>query len=157
MTGHVYRWHSNADARLRDSGDITGAHSIRVVGLCVEICARIGHPLVQSDLLFAARHHDAAEAVLGDMPGPAKARFPALAAAYAKAELEVLTEMGLTWNLTAKEDAILKLADKADAWRWASQHGCGDLPEWREARGELFRLAQKLGLDAVAWVEEFTA
>jgi len=46
--------------------------------------------------LRAAMHHDEAERVLGDMPGPAKEAFPALAAAYAKAELSVLTEMGKT-------------------------------------------------------------
>jgi hypothetical protein len=156
MTGHVLRWHSNADARLRHSGDATGPHQSRVAALCAEIAAMIGHPLHNSDLIFAAHNHDAAEAVLGDIPGPAKQRFPALAAAYAKAELQVLTEMGLRWNLTAVEDVILKLADRADAWRWAAKHGCGDLPEWQSARGELFRLAHKLGDDAVAWVQGFT-
>ena len=101
----------------------------------------------------ASRFHDEAETVLGDMPGPAKERFPALAAAYAKAELQVLTEMGLTWNLTRQEADILQLADKADAWLIAARVGAADDPEWLEAFAKLQRMADKLG--ARAWLDNF--
>lgn len=147
------RWHSNADPRLRDSLDTIAAHQRRVADLCHSLAARMGHPLTDSDLLRAALHHDEAEAVLGDMPGPAKERFPALAAAYAKAELQVLTEMGLTWNLTRKDADMLDLCDKLDAYTWACKHGAsGD--EWDVARAKLIRRAHAIGPQATAWLED---
>lgn len=146
------RWHSNANIDLRDSLDTIAAHQARVSDLCHSLAARMGHDLTRSDLLHAALHHDAAEAVLGDMPGPAKDRFPALAAAYAKAELSVLVEMGLTWNLTRREQDMLDLCDKLDAYCWARRHGAtGD--EWDAARGKLHWRAHTLGPAAVAWLE----
>jgi 5'-deoxynucleotidase YfbR-like HD superfamily hydrolase len=146
------RWHSNADPRLRDTLDTIAAHQARVATLCHSLAAAMGHALTDSDLIRAALHHDAAEAVLGDMPGPAKERFPALAAAYAKAELAVLIEMGLTWNLTRREQDMLDICDKLDAYTWARKHGAtGD--EWDAARGKLHWRAHTLGPAAVAWLE----
>ena len=148
----VIRWHSCADPRLRNSGDTVSKHHDRVADLCLSLAARIGHPLIGSDLLKAARHHDAAEAVLGDMPYPAKKRFPRLAAEYAAAEAIVLAEMGLGWNLTDREEAMLDLCDKADAWRWAHLHGATDTRDFQQARMVLIYKANKLG--AVDWLEE---
>ena len=147
------RWHSNTDTRLRDSLDTVTAHQLRVVDLCRDLAARMGHTLHDSDLLRAARYHDEAERVLGDMPGPAKDRFPALAAAYAKAELQVLTEMGHTWNLTRKEADMLNLCDKLDAYLHARRMGCTETDEWAESRRKLQWRAHTLGPDAVAWLE----
>lgn len=118
----VNRFHAHPNDRLRNSGDTIKRHQNRVALLCLRICSAIDARL-SPDLSRAAKNHDAAEQVIGDMPGPAKERFPALAAAYAKAELEVLAEMGLTWTLTRQEADILALADKLDAWLWASRHG----------------------------------
>jgi 5'-deoxynucleotidase YfbR-like HD superfamily hydrolase len=94
----VLRWHAHADHRLRSSGDDIHGHQCRVAMLCHSLAAYIGHPLHDSDLPHAALRHDEAERVLGDMPGPAKYRFPALADAYAEAEQQVLTEMGYDWT-----------------------------------------------------------
>ena len=147
----VTRFHSHP--RLRHSGDCIDKHQQRVATLCLSLSAAIGHQVYMGDLMRAAMHHDAAEAVLGDMPAPAKARFPALAAAYAKAELQVLTEMGLTWSLTRQEDAMLRLCDRLDAWQWATSHGeTGG--EWDDMRGELVKLAMQIGPDALAWLTE---
>jgi hypothetical protein len=148
----VLRWHASSDDQLRLSGDTIDAHQARVATLCHSLAAAMGHALTDSDLIYAALHHDAAEAVLGDMPAPAKDRFPALAAAYAKAELAVLVEMGLTWNLTRREQDMLDLCDKADAYTWARKHGAtGD--EWDAARGKLHWRAHTLGPAAVEWLE----
>ena len=146
------RWHSHPDARLRLSGDTVRGHSLRVRGMVARLSIDMGRH-ASPDLLFAAEHHDDAEAVLGDMPGPAKDRFPALAAAYAKAELQVLIEMGLTWNLTRDEAAILDLADKLDAQLWAMRCGV-DGPEWEAARAKLRRMAERLGPRAVDWLNQ---
>ena len=147
----VTRFHNHP--RLRHSGDCIERHQQRVVTLCLSLSAAIGHQVYMGDLMRAAMHHDAAEAVLGDMPAPAKARFPSLAAAYAKAELQVLIEMGLTWSLTRQEDAMLRLCDRLDAWQWATSHGeTGD--EWDDMRGELVKLAMQIGPDALEWLTE---
>ena len=146
----VTRFH--AHPRLRHTGDDIGKHQQRVATLCLSLSAAIGHRVYMGDLLRAAMHHDAAEAVLGDMPAPAKARFPALAAAYARAELQVLTEMGLTWSLTRQEDAMLKLCDRLDAVEWALGLGeKGD--EWDMAIIDLKKTAHNLGADAAAWLQ----
>jgi hypothetical protein len=147
----VLRWHAHADRRLRDSGDTIDGHQMRVVSLCVSLAASIGHPLHDSDLPLAAIKHDEAERVLGDMPGPAKDRFPALAAAYAKAELQVLTEMGYNWTLTRKENDMLTLCDKLDAWIWARDHGVTG-GEWDCALANLRIMAHKL--DCTRWLDE---
>jgi len=142
MTHTVNRWHCYPDERLRNSGDTIDAHQDRVALLCNQFSTAIG---LTGDrrfwLFFAAGHHDEAEKVLGDMPGPAKERFPALAAAYAKAEREVLAEMGLQWTMTEQDAAILHLADKLDGELWARKHGvtgshdCDKLQSMAEALG----------------------
>lgn len=153
MTHHVYRWHSHPDPRLRDSKDTILGHQRRVAEMCRDLAARIGHPLHDNDLLRAARYHDEAEKVLGDTPGPAKDRFPALAAAYEKAELHVLTEMGHIWTLTRREADMLDLCDKLDAWQWARGHGVTG-GEWDDAEIELRCRAHALGPDAMAWLDQ---
>ena len=147
----VTRFHSHP--RLRHTGDCIEGHQQRVATLCLSLSAAIGHQVYMGDLMRAAMHHDEAEKVLGDMPAPAKARFRVLAVAYANAELQVLNEMGLTWNLTRQEDAMLRLCDRLDAWQWATSHGETGA-EWDDMRGELFKLAMLIGPDAVAWLTE---
>lgn len=120
----VNRWHCHPDARLRNSGDTIERHQIQVESLCRKFSLVLKLDTGRrAELLHAARHHDEAERVLGDMPGPAKARFPALAAAYEEAEREVLADMGLSWSLTTQEADILHLADKLEAELWARRHG----------------------------------
>ena len=147
----VTRFHSHP--RLRHTRDDIDKHQQRVAMLSLSLSAAIGHPVYMGDLMRAAMHHDEAEKVLGDMPAPAKARVPALAAAYAEAELTVMAEMGHTWTLTRQEDAMLRLCDRLDAWQWATSHGeTGD--EWDAMRGDLVRLAMQIGPDALAWLTE---
>jgi 5'-deoxynucleotidase YfbR-like HD superfamily hydrolase len=150
MTADVNRWHSNPDPRLRKSGDTINAHQVRVANLCSDLCKAMG--IVPSyDMMLAARNHDEAERVLGDIPGPAKQRFPALAAAYAKAELEVMTNMGLQWSLSRQEADILDLCDKLDALIWAVRIQ-GFTQEWCAA--ELHLRAKAKQIDAEVWLSE---
>jgi 5'-deoxynucleotidase YfbR-like HD superfamily hydrolase len=111
----------------------------------------MGHPLSGSDLLIAAVSHDEAERVLGDMPSPAKARFAALADAYASAERVVLEEMGLTWTLTAKEQQMLHLCDRLDALMFAMSRGVTG-QEWDEARTCINVMSDKFS--ARQWVAD---
>ena len=135
------RWHTHPV--LCNSGDTIDLHQPRVALLCNTFATALGLPDDRRrELDFAAQHHDEAERVLGDMPGPAKDRFPALAAAYAKAELQVLTERGLTWNLTRQEAAILHLADKLDGELWARRHGVTGAHD----ADKLMKQAEALGL-----------
>jgi len=145
------RWHANADPRLRDALDTIDAHQRRVQILCHSLAAHITHPLTDSDLLHAARHHDKAEIVLGDMPAPAKARFPVLAEIYAEAERTILAEMGLSWTITAKEAQMLHLCDKMDAYRFAMSRGVSG-PEWDEARTVINVMSDKF--NARQWVAD---
>jgi len=104
----------------------------------------MGHPLFGSDLPFASANHDEAERILGDMPSPAKARFPALEAAYETAERQVLADMGLTWTITAKEQQMLHLCDRLDAYMFAMSRGVTG-QEWDEARTMLHVMSDKFG------------
>jgi len=126
LEGHqamtVLRWHSNADPRLRLSGDTIDLHQRRVCDMCHSAAAWLRLSLIGSDLLRAALHHDEAERVLGDMPGPAKGAFPALAAAYAKAELSVLTFLpyAISWTPTNGPCVAMPLILTNGGMRWQS-------------------------------------
>ena len=146
----VNRWHENPDSRLRNGGDTIDAHQPRVATLCHSLAAHMGYPLIGNDLLLAARNHDEAERVLGDMPAPAKARFPELAEAYAIAEREVLRGMGLDWTLTAKEEQMLHLCDKLDAHMFAVSRGVTG-QERDEARALINVMSDKF--KAREWVQ----
>ena len=142
----VNRWHAHEDARLRNSGDTVARHHIEVERLCRMFARHLQlEPGRRAELCHAACHHDAAEAVLGDMPGPAKAMFPALAAAYEAAERDVLASMGLSWSLTPTEADMLHLADKLEAELWARRHGVSGTHDC----DKLQALADRLGLGEV--------
>jgi hypothetical protein len=145
-----YRWHSNPDPRLQHSCDHIRGHQDRVAALCADLARFYGFTISPA-LRLAASHHDEPERILGDMPGPAKERFPALAAAYAKAELQVLTEMGLNWSLSRHEAAILDLCDKLDAMLWAVPIQ-GWTAEWMDAETTLRIKAERIG--AGQWLHE---
>jgi len=144
------RWHTHPI--LSRAGDTVDKHHKRVTTLCHSLAAWLGHPLHDSDLIKAAGNHDAAEKILGDMPKPAKDRFPSLAAAYAKAELAVLIEMGLTWNLSRKEADMLHLCDLLDHIQFARANGVTG-GEWDAALVAVWKLAHSIDADCAVWVD----
>ena len=149
----VNRWHCHKDARLRDSGDTIDTHQVRVCDLCMSLAAAIGWSLVGSDLPRAALHHDEAERVVGDIPGPAKVRFPDLAFAYAQAERVAMAEMGIEpFDLKPTEKRILAICDGLDAVQWAMKCGA-DGPLFDADRAAMRKQAMALGAEAMEWVE----
>ena len=152
----VIRFHANPDPALRGS-DCTDAHHARVRRYCAELAARLGLPTDGSDLLTAAAHHDDAETVMGDWPAPYCA-LPHVAAFKASEEHRILLALGTPgypWQLSDEEAKILKLADKADAWRHAAKRRRQHTDDWPEAKRRLYALAWSIGPAAVAWWEEF--
>jgi hypothetical protein len=140
---HVSRWHASPVEALRLSGDTIDAHQKRCVVL---IRALIDNP--PDTLIQAALHHDDPEKWLGDMPFTAKRDFPELAAAYARAESEVIAREGIPQPANEWEARVVKFVDRLDAFHWAS----GVAPsvmwdgDWTECAGWLVREAEQLGL-----------
>ena len=152
-TATVNRWHAHADPRLRNSGDTIDGHQARVCDLCLSLAACIGWPLHGSDLPRAALHHDEAERVVGDIPGPAKVRFPELAFAYAQAERVIMADRGIApFDLTIEESRILSICDALDAVQWAMKCAA-DGPLLDADRAAIRRHAMALDPLAMEWVE----
>ena len=140
-TANVNRWHSHHD--LRNSGDTIRGHCRRCV-----VLIRAMNPKPTATLIAAVLHHDDIEAVLGDMPFPAKYRFPALAAAYAEAERELIEAHNIPQPANEIEREWLKLVDRYDAYLWAEAFGPDDMtdqPEWRECMEDIVIRATALG------------
>lgn len=72
------------------------------------------------DFIMHAQLHDSAELILGDLPAPAKWRFPELSAAFKKAEAEIEVDMfrGLP-QITDDQMAWLKALDLIELAMWA--------------------------------------
>jgi 5'-deoxynucleotidase YfbR-like HD superfamily hydrolase len=146
------RWHCHPNDALRLSGDNIDRHQEAVTQLVASLCAAIGYETDGTDILRAAQYHDEAERVLGDLPATAKERFPALAAAYAKAELEVLIEMGHTWRLSRTERRMIRLCDVLERYLYAAARGVDHPDDLAECRA----LAKRIGTSAVAWLNTLT-
>ena len=75
-SGFVNRWHSNADHRLRMSGDMNGGHCHRVAMLYIGLFLyRRGTNEMAADHLdnvMIALLHDAPEVISGDIPQPGR-------------------------------------------------------------------------------------
>jgi hypothetical protein len=113
---NVSRFHSHPDHRLRRGGDETQAHTARCIQLLLAL-----NPLATMDQVRALAFHDTAEDVVGDTPGPAKRRFPALRAALYHAEAEVQSErFGRVLDL---DDPWVDFTDKLDALLFAVSRG----------------------------------
>ena len=136
----VNRWHSNPWPALRNSGDTIDAHQWRVWRLLMKI-----YPEASIELQHYALTHDEAERTLGDMPSPAKDKFPELAAMYERAEAGERERMG--HNARPQGWGWIRLCDMADAYHWAELHeprtmDRGGFPELRD---EICRECNSLG------------
>jgi hypothetical protein len=142
MTHHVSRWHASPVEALRLSGDTIDAHQKRCVVL---IRALIDNP--PDTLIQAALHHDDPEKWLGDMPFTAKRDFPELAAAYARAESEVIAREGIPQPANEWESRVVKFVDRLDAYWWMSQRAEPEMysDEWGEAAQWLHSNQSALG------------
>jgi len=127
-SGGVRRWHSNPE--LADSNQTLAQHQW---GVAVIILAE--HPNPSKELLYAALLHDVGELVVGDLPAPFKKANPKIAAAHKVAEQKAMERMGVEYDLTPKETAWLKWADRKEAYMWmiAHNHALHLRPDWQDA------------------------
>jgi hypothetical protein len=153
---HVQRWHASPVEALRLSGDTIDAHQKRCAVL---IRALIDNP--PDTLIQAALHHDDPEKWLGDMPFTAKRDFPELAAAYARAESEVIAREGIPQPANEWECRVIKFVDRLDAYLWAGRHAPTVLADddWEECINWIDGMADDLEIlsgrrtaMALAWV-----
>lgn len=139
-SGFVQRWHANAAAPLRQSGDTTGWHQQRVAML---ICML--HPNPSKELIVSALTHDSAEAIVGDMPSPAKQGI--IGEAISAIEDMVLEGYGVS-TACGSDAAWLKFCDRLDALMWVKMH-CPTLlssDEWQASYEGVMVSAANLGV-----------
>lgn len=144
--GSVRRYHANP--WLAPLGQTNADHQGRVVQLILML-----HPSPSIELLRAAAFHDAAEVVVGDLPGPFKRANELLAELHAQAEDAALARMGLGGlraELTVEDAEWLQLVDRLEAWAHTAAHAphVAARPEWRTQRQEIAIAALRLGVRA---------
>lgn len=149
----VNRWAANKSPKLRDSGDTTDKHSLRMIKLLIALAP----DLLISDRLFRAiALHDVGESQLGDVSGKAKQEHPQLAAALDQAEAENRAAMGLKMpKLNETEWRILNFLDRLDAAMWCRLHDPDQLADqdWQECIEWLAQQADLLGVDITEVLE----
>lgn len=133
----VRRWHVNPD--LQHTNDTLDGHCARVARIILAL-----RPDASADLLRAALTHDDGESVVGDMPAPIK---PKLHPAFDRMEADARGDIWgpdplLDWD----EFALLKLADRLDAYQWARHHARHIMMqrEWLDARQWILDAARDL-------------
>lgn len=143
----VNRWAANKSPKLRDSGDTTDKHSLRMIKLLIALAP----DLLISDRLFRAiALHDVGESQLGDVSAKAKQEHPQLAAALDQAEAENRAAMGLRMpKLNETEWRILHFLDRLDAVMWCNIHDPDQLcdADWQDAIQWLAAQADLLNVD----------
>lgn len=144
--GFVHRWHTNPD--LAHTNDRIDGHSARVARIILAL-----HPDPSFALIREALTHDDGESVVGDVKAPTKDKFPVIRDALEELEHIAIKDLWgdivFRLDLSKEEELWLKLADRLDAYMWASHHApyvlCDD--GWPEAREWL--CAKAVELDCV--------
>ena len=138
---NTVRWHNKP--QMGHVRDTVAAHSARVQAIILTLW-----PDASRDLLIAALQHDAHEAIIGDMPGDAKAQFQALASAYDLAGAEVDREYGWAVDLPPVDRQRLKFADRLDALLLVQDHApeWAETDEWVNAEAAICGAAEALGV-----------
>jgi len=143
----VNRWHANKSPRLRDSGDTTDRHSLRMIKLLVALFPDLNY---DQSLILAIALHDVGESQLADVSGKAKQEHPRLASALDQAEAENRAAMGLKMpKLNETQWRILHFLDRLDAVMWCNIHDPGQLcdADWQQTIEWLAQQADALGVD----------
>lgn len=149
----VNRWAANRSPKLRDSGDSTDKHSLRMIKLLIALFPDL---LIPDRLFRAIALHDVGESQLGDMSGKAKQEHPQLAAALDQAEAENRAAMGLRMpRLKETQWRILHFLDRLDACMWCKIHDPDQLtdPDWQECIQWLAQQADLLNVDITEVLE----
>jgi len=113
-----------------DGGRIKRYHTVPLIGEqsvaehsynVVQILRHITKDMLSINLLKAALDHDVLEYFTGDMPYPTKCAYPALYGALKKVEAEIAHELGIDYELTPKEELLLRWADVMEAGMFGDQ------------------------------------
>jgi 5'-deoxynucleotidase YfbR-like HD superfamily hydrolase len=91
-----------------------GEHTHNVLSLYL-----ILHPFPVMQTVMAIQFHDYSERHLGDVPAPAKWRYPALGEAYEETEKELLRDTGFHFRISPSEQAWLKACDAIEFMLYA--------------------------------------
>jgi 5'-deoxynucleotidase YfbR-like HD superfamily hydrolase len=103
--GMVQRFHTKGMINYQTVAE----HTFGVLALLYEI-----EPTPRHGLVRACMYHDIAEAIVGDVPFPAKVAFPKLKVALKEAEDEINGQYGMDFELTPGEYHMLKFCDMAE-------------------------------------------
>lgn len=146
-SGHVARWHTHPDPRLRNSNDLTAAHSWRVamlVYIMMDDKTEVPVINIMADILNGLLH-DVPEVYTGDMSYKFKRQYPKLADGVEQAGKDWAEREGV---LFSNSNPLVKLADRIDAWLWAAVHA-PDLvttESWAEMKSRIMEDAHYLGV-----------
>lgn len=116
--GNTLRYHTMQTLKT----DTVGHHSFNVACLIMYL-----RPECRAELLKAALLHDTAEALVGDMPAPAKRMLPDYPHASFREVFGVIEEKAMTAagielpGLTPEEGWVLSFADAVDGMRYGIQ------------------------------------
>lgn len=143
LSGSVRRWHCNP--ALANTHQTNADHQGRCVLLLLAL-----HPAPSVDLIRAVASHDVGEMMVGDLPGPFKHEFPALAATHAQIERDRREQItGWPQELSAADAAWLALVDQLDAHCWCLTAAPLEYRRWSAgwtlAAHDLLRRAETLG------------
>ena len=135
------RWHANDDWRLRESGETISQHQYEC-----EALARDLFPNAPETLFAAIRYHDEAEKILGDMPFTTKRDFPDLAAAYERAEQEVVARYNIPQPANEWEYDCMKMLDRLQTYRHVMRRAPDLLAkqDWRVSWADILARAGRL-------------
>lgn len=139
--GYCTRWHANPDlANIRET---LAEHHARVAQIILAL-----HPSPSLALIDAALHHDAGEAIVGDLPWPFKRDNPAISAGHAAAEQAACEAIGLTFKLWPDDTKWLKFADRLAAYQHVRHVAPAVLAqvEWINAYVDILNDAKDLGV-----------
>ena len=103
--GRVERFHT---IPITGNKQTVAAHSWGVASLMLELFPKDAK---NPELLKACLYHDMRECFVGDVPAPTKWRFKEMAHLHSEAEEEVLKESGFQWDLSYREEYLLKVVD----------------------------------------------
>lgn len=137
----VRRWHSNP--LLADTIDPNGHHQHRCTILLL-----LFWPDSSRGAIIDCLTHDQGEIDAGDMPHPAKRKYPDLRNILDTIETESITEQGFDFLVTAEEIDRRKFVDYLDAYIWMLKNkpNMRRLPTWIKHLDDLEQWASRLGV-----------
>lgn len=141
------RWHTNP--HLAHIGQTLADHAHGVAAIIMHL-----HPSPSRALIGAALMHDAGEHAVGDIPAPAKSRWPSVMAHVSAVEGSQRDALLPQWllqewpGLTDEDHKWLHLADALEALMWAEHFAPSDrcAGGFAELNIAVAALAEELGV-----------